>query len=143
MARFTKSCTSTRLLQAKAMKPSPCKAVLQRSRLINVLKKGSLSNITQASGLITMQADWSSVSSGLKVKPSFVKNMIERLTSWTARFKYIFRVELLAILAAFTCSDSSRNQNSSVPRNFVKKKKGKCYTESSMGRSNRGNSVSV
>src|ERR1700704_1604476 len=114
MARFTKSSTSARLVQARATKPSLCEPVLQISRVVNVLKKGSLNSITQASVLTTMQAALSSVNSGLNVKPSLVKNAIERFTSRTARFRNIFRLELLTILAAFTPSDSAGRQNSSL-----------------------------
>src|SRR2546423_15328847 len=60
-AVLTNWSTSARLLHESANSPSDCACVLQISFLVNVLKKGSVRSITNASSLTTMQAALSSV----------------------------------------------------------------------------------
>src|SRR5919201_1016103 len=93
-AVFTSWSTSDRLLHESANSPSDCDCVLQISLRVNVLKKGSVSSITNASSLTTMQAAFSSVNCGLNAKPSLRKKSIERFRSRTARLTNSLRERL-------------------------------------------------
>src|SRR5215831_96314 len=91
MAFSTISSTSARLEQERAKRPSVCRAVSQISRFVKVLKNGSLKSMTNASGLMTMQAALSSVNFGLNSNPSFEKNAFDFFRSLTARLTKIIR----------------------------------------------------
>src|SRR5438132_7237360 len=91
MAFLTISSTSTLLPQESANRPSVYLLVSHSSRLMNVLKNGSVRSIAQASSLMIMQAALSSVNRGLNSKPSFEKNSIDTFRSRTGRLTKSFR----------------------------------------------------
>jgi hypothetical protein len=67
------------------------RVVSQSGRLVNVVKNGSASSITNASVLTIMHAALSSVKRRSKSKPSVRKNSIALGRSRTARFTNILR----------------------------------------------------
>src|SRR6266852_2038343 len=97
MALLTISFTSARLLHDSATSASVSLVVSHSSRLVNVLKKGSVRSIAYASSLMIMQAALLSVNFGLNSKPSFEKNSIDFFRSRTGRLRKIFRERLSAI----------------------------------------------
>src|SRR5207248_7484775 len=139
-AVLTNWSTSARLLHESAKSPSDCACVLQISFLVNVLKKGSVSSITNASSLTIMQAAFSSVNCGLNPNPSSRKNSIDRFRSRTARLTNSLRERLSAMCRLQQWSplmDSAARQNSSVaPDESVAEGQESCE-----GNPNRGKSV--
>src|SRR5712692_7255834 len=91
MAFLTISSTSALLLHDSATSPSVCLLVSHSSRLVNVLKKGSMRSIKYASSLMIMQAALSSVNFGLNSKPSFEKNSFDAFRFRTGRLTKSFR----------------------------------------------------
>src|SRR5438477_4939217 len=98
MAFLTISSTSALLLQESANRPSVYLVVSHNSRLVKLLKKGSVRSIAYASSLMIMQAAFSSVNLGLNSKPSFEKNSIDAFRSRTGRLTNSFR-ELRAMFS--------------------------------------------
>src|SRR5262249_50427291 len=109
-ALLTNSSTSPRLAQDSANKPSVCDRVSQISRLVNVLKNGSLRSMTEASSFTITQAALSSVNCGLNLEAKLSKEIIDRFRSWTAKLTNIFRelfVRMFYIQVLFDRKSSS------------------------------------